>query len=291
MSLLDKLNWNDVRVFLIAMRATSLRDVAEQLNISHATAGRRLTALEAQLGLTLFDRRANGLHPRAEALKIAQAAQDVERAMLALGRAAQAADPELRGTVRVTMPLAFANHLLMPDLARFSRRWPELDLHLLPSSALSALERAEADVAVRLKPVGVQPAEHLVGRKAATAYRAIYGLNQEAWVGWAQAPRNVGETEEGPRAKLPRVGNFPDVTLQFAACKAGLGMAWLPCFMADGHLPRLCEPVPAMDIWVVVHPDLRRSVRLRAFRDAIVASLKDHNDRLKGVSPSPSTDS
>ena len=38
MTTLDALNWNDVQVFLIAMRSRSLRDVAKRLGISHATA-------------------------------------------------------------------------------------------------------------------------------------------------------------------------------------------------------------------------------------------------------------
>lgn len=77
-------------------------------------------------------------------------------------------------------------------------------------------------------------------------------------------------------------GLFLDVMLQLAACKAGLGLAWLPCFLADGELPRLSEPEPAVDIWVIVHPDLRHSARLRVFRDAMVDALKRHQARLRG---------
>ena len=85
---------------------------------------------------------------------------------------------------------------------------------------------------------------------------------------------------------------FPDLPVRGAifeghilrnACKAGLGMAWIPCFMGDGHLPRRSEPQPGFDAWVLVHPDLKRNPRLRVFRDAMVDALKRLEPRLHGV--------
>ena len=73
-----------------------------------------------------------------------------------------------------------------------------------------------------------------------------------------------------------------DGELQRRACAAGLGMARLPCFFADGHLERRTEPEPGLDVWVLVHPDLRRNPRLRLFRDMVVASIKRQQDRLEG---------
>ena len=73
-----------------------------------------------------------------------------------------------------------------------------------------------------------------------------------------------------------------DGALLRSACAAGLGMARLPCFLADGHLERRTEPEPGLDIWVLVHPDLRRNPRLRLFRDMVVDALKQQRDRLEG---------
>ena len=96
-------------------------------------------------------------------------------------------------------------------------------------------------------PHQVSPAGHLVGRKAATAYRAIYGVNTEAWIGWDGAPAGVGEVPAPPYADRPVKGSFPGPLLQLAACKAGLGLAWLPCFLADSVLPRLSDPIAAAE--------------------------------------------
>ena len=283
---IQDLNWDDVRVFLTAMRASSLREVAEELGISHPTAGRRVSALEKRLGLLLFHRRSDGLHPTPEALTLAAAAEDVERAMLALGRVAQAADPELRGPVVVTVPQALATDLLMPDFVAFSQRWPQIELEVLASSAIRDLAQREADVAIRIVPVGQLPGEDLAGRKAAVAWQAVYGTG-EAWIGWRDGPQSLSAAGEPDPDGLPVRGVMGDLPLQRAACAAGLGLARLPCFYADPHLPRRSEPEPGGDIWVLVHPDLRRNPRLRIFRDAIVAALDQHRTRLSGGAHQP----
>jgi len=61
-----------------------------------------------------------------------------------------------------------------------------------------------------------------------------------------------------------------------------MGMTVLPCHFADPYLERRSEPMPSYDIWVLVHPDLRRSLRLRVFRDEMVAALKRLQPTLAG---------
>ncbi|MCO4762376.1 MAG: LysR family transcriptional regulator [Myxococcales bacterium] len=279
--MIDDLDWDHVRVFLATMRSTSLRQAAEKLRISHPTARRKLGALEQQLGLRLFDRRSDGLHPTLEAADLQAAAEEVERAMLSLGRVAQAADPDVRGPIRVTLPDIGATDLLMPDLVRFTQRWPDIELELMPSYDLVSLDRREADVAVRFMTGGKLPAEHLTGRKAGTAYRAIYGEKDE-WIGWYGGDKDREWIDKTPFPDFPIRGAMSSGWLQRSACAAGLGLTRLPCFFAEPLLKRRTEPEPAFDIWVLVHPDLRRSPRLRLFRDEMVAAVRRLKPRLEG---------
>lgn len=285
---LRRLDWDDVRLFLATLRASSLRQVAQDLGISHPTASRRVRSLEERLGLQLFDRRPDGLHATPQAMALAAAAEEVERAMLGFGRLAQAADPELRGPIRVTMSIALATDLLMPDLVAFAQRWPEIELELLGASSLSDLAQREADVAVRIMPTGVSPDEALAGRKAAVAYRAVYGEG-DSWIGWTRGPRSLAATSAFP--ELPVRGMMGDIALQRAACAAGMGLARLPCFYAEPLLERRTEPEPGGDIWVLVHPDLRKNPRLRIFRDAVVSALQAHQPRLAGETSTPGVQS
>lgn len=286
--MIDQLNWDDVRVFLATMRSSSLRQAAATLGVSHPTARRRLNALEEQLGLHLFDRRPDGLHATPHAAELMTAAQDVERAMHALGRVAQAADPELRGPIRVTLPDIFATDLLMPDFAAFSERWPDIELEIDASYGVADLARREADVAIRVMRLGRLPDGDLTGRKVLSANRAVYGT-EDTWIGWEGGEADRGWIRETPFPEAPIRGSIRDPHLQRAACQAGMGLALLPCFFAEPHLLRRSEPRPEFDIWVLVHPDLRRSPRLRVFRDAVVAAVLSHAPRLIGLeSYSPS---
>jgi DNA-binding transcriptional LysR family regulator len=282
MANLENLDWDHLRVFLATMRTQSLRAAAEQLGLSHPTARRRLGQLEAQLGLKLFDRRRDGLHATVEATDLVDAAEEVEAAVHALSRLAQAADPALRGPIRVTAPDVLASDLLMPDFVAFQKRWPEIELRVDSSYGIANLERREADVAIRAVPHGKHPAEHLTGRLAGVSYNAIYGEGKQ-WIGWSGAASDREWIKDTPFPDLPVSGAMNDPLLQRAACAAGLGLTQLPCFLAEPLLPRRTDPKPHFDIWVLVHPDLRRSPRLRAFRDAMVAAIGKEQPRLRGL--------
>jgi len=278
----EKLNWDDVRIFLATMRAASLRQAAQDLGVSRPTASRRLDALEERLGLKLFERRPDGLHATPAGVGLVDTAEDVERAMLAMARAAQAEDKELRGPVRVTVPAIVASDLLMPAFAAFCKRWPQIDLHISGSYEVTSLAGREADVAIRFMPHGVSPAPHLTGRLVATAYTAEYGFG-DRWIGQRGGAFDQQWVKESNFPHLPVSGSMLDGEMQRAACAAGMGMANLPCFIAEPRLTRRSVPKPGLDIWLLVHPDLRRNPRLRVFRNAMVDALKELEPRLHGL--------
>ena len=175
----------------------------------------------------------------------------------------------------------------MPDLVAFQQRWPEIELCVDSSYGVADLEKREADVAIRAVPHGKHPAEHLTGRLAGVSYNAIYGEGDH-WIGWTGRSEDESWVHETPFPDLPVRGFMNDPQLQRAACSAGLGLTVLPCFFAEPHLRRRSEPQPHFDIWLLVHPDLRRSPRLRTFRDAMVAAVKRAQPRLRGAHPTRS---
>ena len=103
----------------------------------------------------------------------------------------------------------------------------------------------------------------------------------DEWIGWyGGGERDQAWIRNSPFPELPVRGALNDPALQRAACIEGMGLAMLPCHYADRYLPRLTEPKPVFDLWVLVHPDMRRSPRLRVFRDEMVAALKRLQPRL-----------
>jgi DNA-binding transcriptional LysR family regulator len=281
MSAAPDLDWDHVRIFLAVMRSTSLREAAEKLGVSHPTIRRRLEALEGELGLHLFDRRNDGLHATTEAAELLELAEEVERSVHALGRRALDADPELRGPLRVTAPEVVVTDLLMPDFAAFMERWPQIELQVETDYAVADLGSREADVAIRAMPQGKTPVGDVAGRRAASIWVAVYGRGDQ-WIGWRGEEHDRSWIAETDFPDLPVRGRLNDPLLQRAACLAGMGLTMLPCYLADPYLERRSEPRRSYDLWVLVHEDLRRSPRLRVFRDEIVDALRRLQPRLEG---------
>lgn len=278
----SNVDWNLWRVFLALMRTNTLREAAAALGTSHPTVRRKLHALETQLGVLLFERAQQGLRATPEAAELLALAEAVEANVAALRRQASSLSPQIAGEIRVTMPDLIASDLLIQDLADFATTWPQIQLRIEPTYDVKDLMRREADVAIRVMPHGESPSGDLVGQKAGTIYAATYGQTDK-WIGWWGDERDRAYMETTPFADRPTGVVLPDARLQLAACVAGMGLAGLACFMADPMLERHTAPRPSHDLWVLVHPDLRRSPRLRVFRDAMVEAIERHRSRLEGT--------
>ncbi|HEX7073389.1 MAG TPA: LysR substrate-binding domain-containing protein [Hyphomicrobiaceae bacterium] len=79
------------------------------------------------------------------------------------------------------------------------------------------------------------------------------------------------------------------VAVAIAAAKAGMGLAPLPCGIADlePDLVRIA-PLPddfTLDLWLLTHEDLRRTARIRAFLDFLAAALAAEAPLLEGQKP------
>jgi DNA-binding transcriptional LysR family regulator len=80
--------------------------------------------------------------------------------------------------------------------------------------------------------------------------------------------------------------SWTSVSLERAA-RAGLGLAALACFLGDWtpKLVRVLSPQPALagELWLLTHPDLRRTARVRAFMETLARGLR--RERLEGGVP------
>lgn len=73
------------------------------------------------------------------------------------------------------------------------------------------------------------------------------------------------------------------------AVRQGLGIASLPCFAGDAEegLVRYMDPLEnlTMDLWVLTHPDLRRTARVSKLVKVLAETLKKHSDQFEGNTP------
>jgi len=294
------MDWDDARVFLAITRHGSLRAAGRALGLSQPTIGRRLASFEATFGgPTLFDRLPEGLRLNAAGEALLPAAEQLERAALALERRRAAGSAALSGTVRVSVG-EWAAIFLARSVAGPSARTlpPGITLELVESRETANLARREADLAVRHHPP--QSAGDLYIAKLGTFGCAVYrrrGSAGDAWVTYTEEQAHYPTSRwvqerlrESGGAVALRASGMP---MQRAAIRAGAGRGILPCFAADEDplLERLTPPIPeiAAEYWVIVHRDLRRAACVRAVMDWVRRLFVDHRDTLAGTRAVPST--
>jgi len=279
------MNWDDVRVFLAVVRNGQLLGAARALGINHATAARRIDALEAALSTTLLVRRTNGTSLSAEGEKFLPFAERMESEMLGAQEAVAARDLALSGTVRIGAPDGFGVGYLAPRLGALAEKHPGLRLELVPVPRTFSLSRREADIAVTLElpREGRLKARKLVdytlGLYASAAYLAnrpapatAEELGQHRLVGYVDdlifspALDYTTEVLKGWTSDL----SVSSALGQFEAVRAGAGIGILHSFMArrDTTLHRvLPEIVLQRAYWLVVHEDLRALRRVAVVAD------------------------
>src|SRR5712671_720405 len=148
-SLLDRVSWDDLRVFAIAGRELSLRKAAAALRTSSSTVVRRIERLEVILGVRLFDRLPDGVALTSEGRSVFAAAQEMQRASLSV-RAQLDHELTRRGVVRCAVTEGLGTFWIVPHLAEFGRGNPATLVDLRCSTQPADVLRMEADVAIQL---------------------------------------------------------------------------------------------------------------------------------------------
>jgi len=289
------MNWEDFRYFAVLARTGSLSKAAALLKVDHATVARRTQSLETALGVRLIDRLPRRTILTQDGERIAALLGKMEEEAFAIERAARGADETIGGEVVVSAPPGLASGFLAPRLTVLRKRFPGLRLVLIGETRSAALDRREADIALRLtRPQG----SGLVIRKLATLGLALYckrgyvdKRDPKTWEfivyddSLDSAPQQQWLRAFAANRKIAFRSN--DIECQRAAVRAGMGIAILPCYFGDRDraLQRLAsDELPiTRDLWLVVHDDLRRSATIRTVLDFLVEITQENRPFLLGA--------
>ena len=287
------MNWDDMRLFLAVARTGSISGAARQLGVQHSTVSRRMRSLEEKLGARLIERKKGGYELTLAGEKLRQSALRIEREMLGIDEALLGKDANLVGPLRVTAINNMASSVLMPMFARFSEQHPQVELHIIVSNMDASLAQREADVAIRLTN---SPGETLIGNRLLTVASTIYGSREylekirqtnaePRWIGVNCCVFHKTWTRQQCRHQSHHFYS-DDTLLTLSAIKEGLGVSYLPCFLgdADPMLQRYCEPDSQHDLglWLLLHPDLKHTARVLAFRDYMIQTIRQQRDLFEG---------
>lgn len=267
-----KMNWGGLHTFLAVARAGTLTEAADSLGLNPSTLHRRVARLEEDQGVRLFEKGPGGYRLTLVGEALLPHAEAAEEAVLAASRVVRGHDRDPVGEVRLTMTNDLLG-LVAPLLLAFRDDHPRITVVLTAGDRVLDLGR-QADVALRLGPT---PAASTVGRKIAPVAWARYGSAGDApWMGYVAMARV-------PEPTAPPMLCVDTVSAMSAVLGCVRGQGWLPCFVGDGALPRLCDPIELGDhFWVLVHADLRRAARVRALIDFLAPRLEDCRARFAG---------
>jgi len=292
------LEWDDLRSFLTIARHGNLSAAARVLKVTQTTMGRRLEALHERSGARLLQKTPNGFVLTAAGERVLGAVERMEAKALAVERAISGEDVRLEGRVRIATVEAFAARVLTPILARLHVRHSGIVVELDTDTRSVSLSRREADVAVRLAEFQLH--DVVVRRAGAMAFAVYAAPGYLAARGapdfCAGAPGHARITLQEDLLTMPEASWFTAATTsaetvflansrdaQLRVAQAGLGLACLPRYLADGeagleHL-KTPEPAPSRSIWVGVHADTRHTPRIRTVLEAL-------HDGLRAAAPS-----
>jgi DNA-binding transcriptional LysR family regulator len=282
------LDWNDFRMVLAVARAGGLVRAAAVLGVNHSTIFRRLNGLEERLGVQLFERLPGGYEPTEAGAQVVAAAERIEAEALTLERDLAGRDARLSGRLRVTSSETLAFRILTAEMVRFRAAHPGVEIELVIENRQLDLSRREADLAFR----ATRPTQgDLFGRKLADVAWAVYGadaylstrdapaapaeLAAHAVIGWDSAAASVKAAQwladTVPESAI--VYRSSSLINQLLAVKAGIGLAVLPCYLADPEpeLRRALPPIPELsrELWLITHQALKSTARVRAFMDIV----------------------
>jgi DNA-binding transcriptional LysR family regulator len=293
--------WDDVRVFLIALRRGSLGAAASMLGLDTSTVSRRLTALEEAIGGRLFDRGREGLTPTRLAELVLPAAEAMEAAHGRFARDASSFEGGAEGVVRISVPPGMADVFVAPALVRLRAKHPKIRIELDASVRVLDLTRHEADIALRsIRPVGADlvvtklvTSSWVVATAPALAKKLgrIESWNDVPFIAWdsdlASMPFARWTAKHAPRAEV--VLKTSHFLAQIVAAEQGLGLVLVPeeytrvrSLKVVRHAPSLDASVadlPIDDLWLVGHRALRDVPRIDAVWNFI---LEDLGTRPKG---------
>lgn len=294
-----KLSWDDLRIVKAIGEAGTLARAGTAMGANASTIFRRLAQVERLVGVSLFERRRDGYVATAMGAEVIALAQRMETEIVGLTNRLSGFKQDVSGELRITASDSLAFQLVTPVVGEFLTVYPNVRFHMCIGNTAANLARGESDVAIRATQ---KPPESMVGRKVAVIAWAAYGrrsefVNRSTAAGELPDGRWVSYSDELAELKAARFLSARvdakhicyranSVQAVAAAIDAGLGMGYLPCMLGDltPSLMRI-EPIDASlasELWVLTHPELRRSRRVRVFFDFFAAAIDRQRAFIEG---------
>ncbi|KAF7781029.1 hypothetical protein PRUB_b0111 [Pseudoalteromonas rubra] len=298
---MDKLR--SLTLFLATCEEQSFAAAARVCNTDPSTISKAVSRLEAELGITLFQRSTRQLKITAAGRHYAQTVRSSIQALSSCEDELRQLNDAPRGRLRVNSAVCYGHLYLRPLLKAFCQRYPEITLELSLDDMHVDIIEQDIDVALR---TGFVKDSRLVARClspmdfvvcASPDYLNQHGtpvhlddFNGHAWIGF-----RIKETQQLQPIFLPdadgvyqlcelhRTHITDDGEAMAQLCADGFGFAQLPHFLAKAGLksgalvslyPAFRAPMPDSGVFAIYPKRAYLPARVRVFLDFLVTALE-----------------
>lgn len=274
-------DWNRAKSFLVTAEEGSFSAGAAALGLSQPTLSRQVSALEDELGVSLFERSSRGLHLTTTGEELVQYVKEMAQIASQFSLSATSRSEGIEGKVTITATDITAMYILPKIITGLREHAPGIDIELISTDQTRDLQGREADIAIRAsRPT--QP--ELIARKlrqlcgslyASTDYIDSLGgpitlnkLNQATFVGIDKDSPQVEFLYKYANIVPTRSPIVVDSTLvQWEYVRRGMGIGFMLDAIGDDD-PLVERVIPeisplSVEIWLVVHRELRTSPKLQ----------------------------
>jgi LysR family transcriptional activator of dmlA len=168
-----QLDRSDLKLVRAIRQHQSLTQAARALQLAPSVVTRRLAALEARLGLRLFQRTTRRVSPTAEGDTLCDRADGLLAAFDALEAELRERQREPAGPIRLAATFGFGRRWLGPALADFQSRHSQVDVQLQLTEQLPDLAQAGFDGAIWLWSAPQERSADWVSRRLAPNQRVL----------------------------------------------------------------------------------------------------------------------
>ncbi len=291
------LDWDDLRFFLAVARAGTISLAGRRVGADHATVSRRISSLEAALGMQLFERNPRGYNLTQYGETLLGMAGAIEAEAVRIQEAAEGQTGGLSGGLRISTLEGFGNFFLAPRIGALAAAHPRLAIEMITIQQIVALSRREADIAITLAPplTGNLVHERLTDYRlyvygsreyvaAAEPIRTREDLGDHPFIGYVEdliftrALDYLSEIRPRLRARLQN----SSLQAQLAATVAGFGLCILPAFVAR-TAPNLIAVLPdevslQRSYWMVADADMVETAQVRLVQRFLRGLVEDAGD-------------
>ncbi|UXZ99034.1 LysR family transcriptional regulator [Pseudomonas phytophila] len=290
--------------FARVVEAGSFTRAADTLHMSKTTVTQLVQQLEARLRVKLLNRTTRKVNVTADGAvyyeRVVRLLADLDDAETSLSSAASLP----RGRLRVDVPSPLARMILMPALPGFHARYPDIQIDMGVSDRKVDLIGENVDCVVRggelsdLSLMARRVGDLQLGVYAAPAYLQRLGIpvhpreleeSEHRIIGflWARTGKALPYAMHNGTERLTINGRYvlavDDGNAYLAAGLAGMGVLWLPDYMAKQHVAS-GELVPLFKSWrmepmplyVAFPPNRHISIKVRVFIDWVADLMAQH---------------